>query len=110
MGAHPLSLKTGAHEEPRDAGAHGAAAPAGKSVWSVQRSHRAGRQGLKIHSTSNKKSHTPPPPKKQHQTHHKQVQEGITAVQGAVAAGLRIEFQVDRDLTGIVIGKKVRSG
>jgi hypothetical protein len=28
-------------------------------------------------------------------------------VQGAVAAGLRIEFQVDRELTGIVIGKKV---
>jgi hypothetical protein len=38
----------------------------------------------------------------------KQVQEDITAVQGAVAAGLRIEFQVDHDLTGIVIGKKVR--
>lgn len=40
-------------------------------------------------------------------TPHKQVQEDITAVQGAVAAGLRIEFQVDPDLTGIVIGKKV---
>lgn len=39
-----------------------------------------------------------------------QVQEDITAVQGAVAAGLRIEFQVHPDLTGIVIGKKVRRG
>lgn len=38
----------------------------------------------------------------------KQVQEDISAVQGAMAAGLRIEFSVDPDLTGIVIGKKVR--
>ena len=34
------------------------------------------------------------------------LEEKFTAVQGAVAAGLRIEFSVDPELTGIVIGKK----
>lgn len=38
-----------------------------------------------------------------------QVHEEITAVQGAVAAGLRIELRVDPCLTGTVIGKKVRT-
>ena len=35
-----------------------------------------------------------------------QVQEEISAVHGAVAAGLRIEFAVSPELTGVVIGKQ----
>jgi hypothetical protein len=34
----------------------------------------------------------------------------VTTAKGAVAAGLRIEFNVDPSLTGLVIGKKVSVG